>query len=251
MIAPQGCFADICTGLNTYWKFDEASTGLCGTATSGTILDSSGNANTGNCTAQAGTNYVAGEIGVGAISNGGGSAWIIANNTPTISGSFTVSAWINVVDNNDREVIDTRTPSDNSFDLQIEAGSTVHSDVGTGSSWINTSANATCNYTAGTWFHVAEVVTPTGFTIYCNGSSVGSGTWASNTPLLMDGTHKLNVGGPSPYMDGDLDDVRIYSRALSSSDITDLYNYTSGSCSVTDSTTLNGTTTIQDGATIN
>ncbi len=75
--------------------------------------------------------------------------------------------------------------------------------------------------TAGVWTHVAVTRSGTTVSLYVNGALAGSGTIALNPSDL--GTTTLNYLGKSqfndPYLDGALDDFRLYSQALSASEI--------------------------------
>jgi len=84
--------------------------------------------------------------------------------------------------------------------------------------------------TVGTWFHVA-VTTNTGFDkLYINGILVDSNSTQNNfdigsvTDSLMLGAGPYQ--NPGLYYNGNLDDIRIYDRALNKSEITALYNET-------------------------
>ena len=84
--------------------------------------------------------------------------------------------------------------------------------------------SGTVALTAGAWTHVAVTRTGTTVRLYVNGAQAGSGTIALSPSDL--GTTTLNYLGKSqfndPYLDAALDDFRIYSQALSASDITSL-----------------------------
>ncbi len=75
--------------------------------------------------------------------------------------------------------------------------------------------------TTGPWTHVAVVRSGTTVSIYVNGSLAGSGTIALSPADL--GVTTLNYLGKSqfndPYLDGSLDDFRLYSHAMSASEI--------------------------------
>ncbi len=75
--------------------------------------------------------------------------------------------------------------------------------------------------TTGAWTHVAVVRSGTTVSLYVNGALAGSGTIALNPSDL--GVTTQNYLGKSqwndPYLDGALDDFRLYSQALSASEI--------------------------------
>jgi len=140
----------------------------------------------------------------------------------TVSGSFTAEAWVMPADGTkEMHVLSTRTGGEMSFDMQIMSGNKIHGDIGSGSVWLTTAADATFNYKTGQWIHLAYVVTPAGYSIYVNGNLVGSGT-LSGTPLLMDNNHSTTIGcypGESTNFNGSIDEVRMYNAALSQANI--------------------------------
>ena len=78
---------------------------------------------------------------------------------------------------------------------------------------------------AGTWTHVA--VTRTGNTarLYLNGALAGTNTGTTLSPSTLGATTQNYLAKsqwPDPYLNGALDDFRIYSRALSASELTTL-----------------------------
>ncbi|MBM4037902.1 MAG: PEP-CTERM sorting domain-containing protein, partial [Planctomycetes bacterium] len=87
-------------------------------------------------------------------------------------------------------------------------------------------ADAPLAYTANTWYHIAYVVTPTGYNLYVRdtaGSVIATGSGAySGTPVLLDASHVLNMGrysGGSEYLTGLIDDVAVWNRALSPAEL--------------------------------
>ncbi len=73
----------------------------------------------------------------------------------------------------------------------------------------------------GVWSHVAVTHTGGTYTLYCNGSQVGSGsggTWTGSTAPLQFGTNP-----PRQNYNGLLDEVSIYNRALSSNEVAAIY----------------------------
>lgn len=82
------------------------------------------------------------------------------------------------------------------------------------------------SFSAGTWYHIAFVYTASAQTIdiYVNGSSVGQTT--TNGGSIYNGTADFAVGGhpdDGDYFDGLFNDVRSWGRALTSTEIGDLY----------------------------
>ena len=84
----------------------------------------------------------------------------------------------------------------------------------------------------GTWYHLAFVVTAASGKVefFVNGSSIGSVTDASMNDINTC-TAPFNIGAfnsSNRFMDGILDEVGFWSRALTSTEVTSLYNSGNG-----------------------
>jgi hypothetical protein len=88
------------------------------------------------------------------------------------------------------------------------------------------------SYGLNTWHHVAGVVSKTDgtVTLYVNGAAVGTTTFPADSAAREYGTTPFRIGkGSSNWAaDGKVDQVRIYDRALSAAEVSDLYNETTG-----------------------
>ncbi|WP_199120500.1 LamG-like jellyroll fold domain-containing protein [Pedobacter sp. ASV28] len=144
------------------------------------------------------------------------------NSNNTVSGAFTVQAWVRPTDfTKTMHVLSTKFAGGYGFDLQLKQGNTIHANIGSANAWLSNTADVTYDYSAGRWMHIAYAVSATGYQIYVNGSLKQSGTF-SGTPLLMDANHLLQLGysgTENTYFKGDMDEVRIYNKALSVEEI--------------------------------
>ncbi len=144
--------------------------------------------------------------------------------TALLRNNFTVEAWVRPGDPAAViNIFSTRGPWECGFDMKLMAGNLIHGDIGDGTTWLTTSADAAFNYTPGIWYHIAYVVTHTGYTIYANGTPVGSGSF-SGTPLLLDVNHNIAIGVVAAnhlieYFNGNMDEVRVYNAALTQANI--------------------------------
>jgi hypothetical protein len=95
----------------------------------------------------------------------------------------------------------------------------IHGDIGNGSTWFTTAADAPLGYSQGLWYHVAYVVTPSDYKIYVDGVQRGSGPLPGNA-LLYDASHLLKIGqsgydGWNEWFSGKMDEVRVSNTARS------------------------------------
>jgi len=143
--------------------------------------------------------------------------------------SFTVAAWINVKDLDEpRSILGTRFNSDNTFDVKVEA-TRVHGDIGDGTAWLNTSLDIDAAHggvvSLNDWHHIAYAIDAATGTadLYLDGVLAATVTF-TGTPLLMDSDQELRIGNCSgtEYMNGMIDEVRIYNRALSEAEVAGL-----------------------------
>lgn len=150
-----------------------------------------------------------------------GAQSIKANPSGTVSGSYTVEAWVRPADPTaTMTIFSTRGSYEGTFDMKLIGGNLIHGDIGNGSAWLSTAADANYNYQVGTWYHIAYVVKPTGYVVYVNGDTAGSGSF-SGTPLLYNANHPIDIGDMynNEYFKGSIDEVRVYSSALTKSNV--------------------------------
>jgi hypothetical protein len=84
--------------------------------------------------------------------------------------------------------------------------------------------------TTGAWQHIAVVVGPAGGVLYVNGAKVGTNPSMTLRPADLGSTPNNYIGRSQftqdPYLDGNIDDFRVYNRALSADEIKTLFTYT-------------------------
>jgi hypothetical protein len=78
------------------------------------------------------------------------------------------------------------------------------------------------------WRHVAVVLGPAGATVYVDGVQAGASTSVIIRPADLGPTAKDYIGrsqfSTDPYLDGRIDEFRVYNRALAAAEIQSLYN---------------------------
>ena len=221
--------ADITTGLVGHWKLNETS----GT----TASDSSGNGRNGTYT-NAPTLNQTGQCSTAVSFDGSDDYVTIADNaefSKHTSTGQTVAGWVKV----------TTIPSTGTSRAPIAAKGTssawewalyVYRNDSTtwyaGASYWQQSGSthneigySTTTFTTGTWVHVAMTFAPgVANKLYVNGSLVATGTTFTGSPY--DGTRSVQIGRreDGKYLNAVIDDVRVYNRVLSASDIEELYS---------------------------
>lgn len=199
-----------------------------GDASATTIADSTSNTNTGTKHGVAGPVEATGKIGRAQSYNGTDES-ISIDPSVTVAGSFTVSAWAKVLNDDDtRTIIGARNDiEDNRFDFKFQSGESIHGDIGDGTDWITNEADAELFYSYDNWYQITYVVTPTGYTIYLDGDSAASGNYDESAPLLFSPTHNIyigQVGYDEEWFYGTIDEVRVSNVVRSADWIQTEYN---------------------------
>jgi len=220
--------ADITTGLVGYWNFDEGS--------GASAADSSGNGTAG--TLMNGPAWVTGKI-VQALSFNGSSQYVSLPSNPSsldITGALTLSAWVNETANpTARTVVISKGDPALLYQYELTGSTNGHvnfsvcNSVGCLTSGTYTSSTL---FSPGAWHHVVGTYDGNGNAImYVDGTNVQAVS-SSTMTALKSGVSGVWIGGlPASSRDfnGTVDDVRIYNRALSASDVAELYAYTGSS----------------------
>jgi uncharacterized protein len=211
-----------------YYPFDQ---------TAGPVItDASGNGHNG--TAQGTVLFAAGQIGNalnlnnGTSGNGGNYVSLPANLLQGVN-DLTITIWIWVrTDLTWARVFDFGSSTTTYMFLTSHAGSGLNAVRFA----ISTSGNGggeqqltgAASLPVGAWTHVAIVLQGTSNgTLYVNGTSVASSTSMPLRPSGLGAMPNDWIGrsqfSPDPYFDGQIDDFRIYARALTAADIQAIY----------------------------
>jgi uncharacterized protein len=188
-----------------------------------TAADVTGNGRT--ATLAGGTSWVAGRI-AGAVSLGGAGAHVrLPNGIMAGVNDFTVAGWVR---------LDAVTTWSRLFDFGSGTGGylflTPASSAGTARFAITTGGagaeqriDAPTALPAGVWTHVAVTLSGNLGVLYVNGIEVARNTNLTLRPGALGGTTQNYLGrsqySGDPYLSGQLDDFRIYSRALPAAEI--------------------------------
>lgn len=203
-----------------YWNLDEH--------TGTTAKDSSGNENTGTLTTS--PVWVSGKIGSGVNFAPASSYISVANNaTLNITADLTVEAWVkpNVIDSTSRVFLekgDGTTAANRQYAIRLNSSNKWEFFLYTGSTTNSTADNTTVPSTS-RWDHVVGVRSGNTIYIYVNGiqrsSTTVSGATNTSTSILAFGRAGAASSG---YFGGQIDDIKIYNYARTTSQIAYDYN---------------------------
>jgi len=194
-------------------------------------------------TGNGGTQRIGGYINRGAVFNGS-SSFIDTNYTLPSDSTMSFSFWVNVASlgSSDTYIMSDLSSSatDRRLDFRFKGstGGQLYIDVGNGSSNYTT-GNTSFVPTLNTWHHIVVTLNGTAINVYVdNGSPI---SLTSSVAFGTAGARSLSLGRAGDYtgtahLNGKLDQVRIFDKALSSGEVTTLYGETatSTSKSVTD-----------------
>lgn len=232
---------DLFKGLAGYWPMNETTDSW--NDTSGEVKDDSVNGNNGQGVGYNGTTSpVAGEYGNGGTFIGN-TNWIKINNASSLepTGTFTISSWIKIASNtNVDSVFQSASANSNLAGIGLEiagdgGGSPHKICVDSGKNTGTTRATdwqavcSTTNVDDSTWHMVTGTWDGSKLNIYVDGKLSNSVAWA-NTPAYAAANYVLiaeeqdTPSGFNSGFNGNIDDMRLYTRALSSSEVVNLYN---------------------------
>lgn len=210
--------------FGAYWTFEEGA----GT----TAADSSGNGNT--ATLQAAAGWRPGVVGANALSlNGTATSWASAA-SPVVdtSQSYSVSAWVKLNSlTGSQTLVSVDGTNVSPFILQKSSAGVfrfvvINADSTTAADAIVTGPTAV----AGTWYHLVGVYDKTAGTaqLYVNGVSQGTASGAVGWAAL--GSTNIGrtkyAGANADYVNGTIDDVHFYDRAITQTEVTALATVT-------------------------
>lgn len=221
-------------GLVGEWKLNE---------TSGTTAVDTKNGY--NATVFGGAAFVAGTLGNALNLNNGtagtGGKYAEMPNNATLDnvqeGDYTISAWFYAysvpsdatVDNRNWAIVAKYGQHMGLFYENSQQFSARHYLAGD----VQISAGSSATYSPNAWHHIAGVVSKSGGSVkvYVDGTLQGTATFAANTAAKEYNTNPFRIGRAriNWAADGKVDQVRVYNRALSASEVADLHEETEGS----------------------
>ena len=203
------------SGLVGYWRFEN------------NAFDYSGNENNGTVTGA--TYNLTGNFG-GAYEFDGNDNWVQIPNSPSIniSRSLTISLWFKPNINNTRqELISKVIASPQAYLIRYENNNRIRAQINNGSNYFDFNYLSQPEIASNSWHYAAftfDYETREGV-IYVDGKNVSSAITPGNFP--SPNNNNLRIGttanGQNDF-NGSIDEVMIWNRALSDSEIKMLYN---------------------------
>lgn len=211
----------ISSGLVSYLTFDGK------TMTSSTSTDSSGAGNHGALNNS--PRVVLGKVGQGVSLNGSNQYINAGRNTSlNFTGNMAIAFWINpnASQVSLANVINKHGSGNAGFTLQQNSASTnAYAFAWGNGSGYTCDSTTLFTATANMWQHVVVSKSGAVLTAYLNG--VQSGTCTGSFSTIATNSDNVNIGrwtsGAARYWGGSLDDMRLYNRALSVSEVKTLY----------------------------
>jgi autotransporter-associated beta strand protein len=206
------------SGLRAWWRLNEAS---------GTIADdTTGQSQDG--TVAGGAAWVAGLIG-NALSLDGVDDGAFVGNSAALTGTtdFTLSAWVKMNPGSPAAtIIQQREPGGlgylGEYMLNVNAGGTVNFFVYNSGYQFN--LNTTASVTDGQWHLVSATRSGSAGTIYIDGVQAASGSGTVQPLVSLAVSIGYDYRDNNKRFSGLLDDVRIYSRALSATELNTIHD---------------------------
>ncbi|MCS4433840.1 LamG-like jellyroll fold domain-containing protein [Aquiflexum gelatinilyticum] len=203
-----------------FWKLDEGS--------GNTLIDHSGNGNNASKSSTSNWNWISGKSGLALLLNKSIAQYgrVPHNSTINISKQITISAWIRPADKLGRQII-SKGGTDG-YELLTRSSGKVEFRFNRESNGSTYSLLSNKNYPSDgkTWLHVTATFDGTKSTIYFNGVQDISKTYSSTT--IKTNTSELQIGARkgANLWSGALDEIRLYNRALTATEVSKLPNQT-------------------------
>ena len=218
-------------GLVGYWKMDEASwTNDCSTTS---VTDSSGNGNNGKaCPNSTGpTGGAAGKFGNAGSFDGSNDYVGISSSSLRLTGDMTVSMWMKTSDTSEQQLFSKDNDGGTGgWGLRIvKSNGFVYASYVTTNPSIVAGSAALVPFTNGSWTHVVVTYKDGQYlNVFINGVQGSSSTVTGTSLRTSDQDHTIGYWVGGSYFTGSIDETRVYNRALSGAEVSQLYNWAPG-----------------------
>ena len=218
------------TGLVGHWTFD-------GKDTSASVAyDKSGNGNNG--TRAGGTTLKSGKIGQ-AMNFDGTNGCLSTSSALVTSGDYTAAVWYKTTNGATfQQIISQYNNSPAIPNLEVTIGIGGDNTVGVRMhNTLSQSVQVSTSTSANKWHYAVAVKSGLNLSLYYEGNYIGTATLTGTVTTPTNFRIGCRYYGTTDtYFNGILDDVRVYSRALSTAEIQELYKMGGGKVNTTDTT---------------
>jgi hypothetical protein len=218
-------YSSLDTGLVGYWKMNETGwSGITGEVTDETTNNLDGTGQGDATTTKLGFDR-------SGIFDGNGDYVSVSDSGTSpldITGDFTLSAWFKRTGGYNEYIISkTNDASDGGYGLLIGSSGELYCRTANTSGWDDSVTDIERVVVGDNFHHLLAVRNGTSCRIYIDG--VDATAYPSTHTTITDNNNPLSIGsqsnGTDQFAEGEIDDVRIYDRALTEEEITKLYQY--------------------------
>ncbi len=219
--------SSLLNGVAYYWNFDED--------TGTTLNDATGNGNTGTFQGTAGSQWGAGKINYG-LSFDGSSNYVSTAKSITEPSTFSISAWFKTGTASGKKIIGFESAQTGTGSIQTDSLIYVGTDgkLYFGCCWSGSlqTIHSSSTVTNNAWHHAIVTYNSGNITLYLDNTSQATmnatnqgfgGYWRIGSYTSGGGANATNG-----YFPGLIDEVGIWNRALTSGEVSTLYNSGSG-----------------------
>jgi hypothetical protein len=213
------------SGLAGYWTFDGADT-YWSSATAGTVTDKSGNGRAGTMTNM--SRSISPSIGkIGQALNFDGADDYVEAISSAVSFPVTLVAWFRPQTINSNVILSHNSSLNNGYRIGISSSDKPTFTLGSVADY---PCSTFSSLTSGKWYFLAVTVTGNGGTRTCYFAPAGEKIQIDPATAIgtMSGTpNRITIGrrgDSNGYFNGKIDDVRLYDRVLSQSEIEKIYS---------------------------
>ena len=165
--------------------------------------------------------------------SGNSSSYVSVPNSTSLNltGSFSIEAWVNPANNSTKGVISKGGSLGTSLKYAVRISNSRVSIITNGASRL--SSKTTSLIPVNTWTHIAATYSSISgqFKIFINGLLDSSATIAGSTPTTNTDSLFIGISGNSTPFNGQLDEVRLWNRELSASEVSQYMRTTLGTSS--------------------
>lgn len=204
---------DITTGLVAHYEFENST---------GAVLDAAGS-HDGTISGGV-TRDVQGKIGRAFSFSGSGYVNVTDHSDITNYSEFTLSAWIYPTFLGTYNTVVSKVSPNRDFNLKINSGTTEQVHFAHSATYYSCSGTSTI--LTNDWIHVLCTWQNNEWKVYYNGVLEKTNSYPGKEPLWTGTLMQIGAMSNGERFYGTIDDVRVYNRALTATDVTALYNYT-------------------------